>query len=1110
MTTYMTGSFTLPGVRQLLACDDPTGNWSLGAVSDGQLGWVYAGDSSGPGSLADGLRWVGDFTGSGMQSVLYYNLPDQNWWLAQCAGQGAMLWSMIGNTTGFGQVGDGRPIWVGDFCGDGTQQILFYFSGDGNWWLGRVQDMNLVWNLACNTKGKFDSLSAATSVRIGDFTGLGNDQLLYYSDSDYNWWLGTFADTTVTWAMAGNTSGFGQVGDGRPIWVGDFCGDGTQQILFYFSGDCNWWLGSFTGTSLGWTLASNTSGLGQVGDGRPIWIGDFCGDGAQQVLFYFSGDCNWWLGSFTDTSLGWTLAGNTSDFDDISALPLWTGDFAGSSHDQVLFHNTNDDEWWMGSFRGGELDWHQVGIGMETPAAPTLPPSRMLMVKNGIFSAPYVEPYNLDNSDFTLSLMLQPNGAGTILSGRNFTLGIGEDGSFTLVGIDASGKCLTTTTGTTTIIGDNQCHIVTAVVRASGSQSLYLDSALLTAATTSATGSAPAEQPLTMGGTGTFMGGIMNLGLWNWVIPADQFQFVGQGLIGAVGMGDGLLGFWPLNGALNDISPYANDFASSDNANYMACLNCLSVIGPHEATIIEIGNPGITGDVSTQTYAQSVYVPPDASVLSAFVCNLDGGVDFPTGLVLTITSPSGVVYGNTKVVATGVGAAPDAQGTSLHALLVTPPEQGYWQIAISVPASVAFHFMLQVFPVAEHWQAAVEQAQNSGIHQRHMMRTQSFGGWLGVIGGGALTVVGTALVFTPLFEMSPLVVTAGMTLSMHGVNNINSKDSLSQAAARVTITPPPPPAPNAWMKGLSDTVPLGKINLPGTHDSAAAGWGSPWTCHFYGIASQLAHGIRVLDIRLKVSKPSGTLRFQTCHGDLGLGMGAHIYGLFQDVLSACKSFLAANPSECIVMSVKVDDRSGLEPADYISGLNSFLTTQLGSTLYDLTQSAMPTLGQVRGKVYCLNRVDSTSNSVGVPIGIDDNTPDQTMPVMTGHRDFTVRVQDQYDYMSWLIGVEADKTTKVINLFGTTPPSAGLTLNFMSGVKANFLGVYIQNRIIDYIGANKPTFLGWLMMDYASRKYATTRYTALSMIDLVIASNSEPAYSSYPEPFAVAPFVATAS
>ncbi|WP_396142040.1 FG-GAP repeat domain-containing protein [Bacillus wiedmannii] len=145
---------------------------------------------------------------------------------------------------------------------------------------------------------------------MGDFNGDGKTDVLFYFPGDQNWWLGTFTGNELSWNLAGNTAGFGQVADGRPIWIGDFNGNGKTDVLFYFPGDQNWWLGTFTDNELSWNLAGNTTGFGQIADGRPIWIGDFNGNGKTDVLFYFPGDQNWWLGTFTDNELSWNLAGN--------------------------------------------------------------------------------------------------------------------------------------------------------------------------------------------------------------------------------------------------------------------------------------------------------------------------------------------------------------------------------------------------------------------------------------------------------------------------------------------------------------------------------------------------------------------------------------------------------------------------------------------------------------------------------------------------------------------------------------------------------------------------------------------------------------------------------
>ena len=51
----------------------------------------------------------------------------------------------VGNTAGFGQIWDGRPFWVVDFTGDGKTDILFYYPGDGNWWLGSYDGSEIKW-----------------------------------------------------------------------------------------------------------------------------------------------------------------------------------------------------------------------------------------------------------------------------------------------------------------------------------------------------------------------------------------------------------------------------------------------------------------------------------------------------------------------------------------------------------------------------------------------------------------------------------------------------------------------------------------------------------------------------------------------------------------------------------------------------------------------------------------------------------------------------------------------------------------------------------------------------------------------------------------------------
>ena len=140
--------------------------------------------------------------------------------------------------SGFGKLTDGNhPVWIGDFDGDGRTDVLFYYSGDDNWWLGNVG----------------------------------------------RWWNQL--------VLVGNTAGFGHgINDGRPFWTGRFSRTDRDEVLFYYPGDDNWWLGTMANGQLNWALAGNTAGFGHgINDGRPFWIGDFDGSGAARCSLLLSG-----------------------------------------------------------------------------------------------------------------------------------------------------------------------------------------------------------------------------------------------------------------------------------------------------------------------------------------------------------------------------------------------------------------------------------------------------------------------------------------------------------------------------------------------------------------------------------------------------------------------------------------------------------------------------------------------------------------------------------------------------------------------------------------------------------------------------------------------------
>ena len=94
---------------------------------------------------------------------------------------------------------------------------------------------------------------------------------MFYSPGDHNWWLGTFSGTRLLWRLVGNTGIFGDLTVNHIMWSGDFEARGKAAILFYSGGDQNWRVGYLGLTQFQWAMVSNTTGFGNVGDGRPIY-----------------------------------------------------------------------------------------------------------------------------------------------------------------------------------------------------------------------------------------------------------------------------------------------------------------------------------------------------------------------------------------------------------------------------------------------------------------------------------------------------------------------------------------------------------------------------------------------------------------------------------------------------------------------------------------------------------------------------------------------------------------------------------------------------------------------------------------------------------------------
>lgn len=153
-----------------------------------------------------------------------------------------------------------------------------------------------------------------------------------------------------------------------------------------------------------------------------------------------------------------------------------------------------------------------------------------------------------------------------------------------------------------------------------------------------------------------------------------------------------------------------------------------------------------------------------------------------------------------------------------------------------------------------------------------------------------------------------------------------------------------------WMGGLPDDVGLTRLSLPGTHDTMARGASVFALTQDADLPTQLRAGIRVLDIRTRHFRDAFPI-----HHNL-----EYLHANFTDVVVAVTDFLRDHPTETIVMRLKEEYTAAENTRSYEDTLNWYLDTnpdtadRLREHLWrPAAAAAMPTLGQVRGKIVVL-------------------------------------------------------------------------------------------------------------------------------------------------------------
>ncbi|MER5636493.1 phosphatidylinositol-specific phospholipase C domain-containing protein [Kitasatospora sp. NPDC002227] len=281
-----------------------------------------------------------------------------------------------------------------------------------------------------------------------------------------------------------------------------------------------------------------------------------------------------------------------------------------------------------------------------------------------------------------------------------------------------------------------------------------------------------------------------------------------------------------------------------------------------------------------------------------------------------------------------------------------------------------------------------------------------------------------------------------------------------------------------WMSRVPDQTWLAGMSIPGTHESLAIhdaipGGDTTQAQQDFGdsgqtLTAQYQAGIRAVDIRVQAMNG----KFDIHHG------AVYQHAVFDDVLDKTQAFLAAHPSETVLMRLHsectgaavtgcTDVPSTTTDADRQQIFRQYLSQYPGLFYAPSVTgtTTVPQLGQVRGKIVLLAFEDPHGGGYGLGInGYGDHTedhyqtgdPNQKWPLVKANLDLAAADSTG----SLFITYSNANSWGQFDVLGPAGVAGGATTS--SGVRPG-----VNQYLSDYLGSggDAGAHLGLVMMDY---------------------------------------------
>ncbi|KAJ4352717.1 hypothetical protein N0V95_003989, partial [Ascochyta clinopodiicola] len=166
------------------------------------------------------------------------------------------------------------------------------------------------------------------------------------------------------------------------------------------------------------------------------------------------------------------------------------------------------------------------------------------------------------------------------------------------------------------------------------------------------------------------------------------------------------------------------------------------------------------------------------------------------------------------------------------------------------------------------------------------------------------------------------------------------------------------------MAELPETLPLSAISIPGTHNSHTYYKALPSVkCQAVDIKTQLENGIRFLDIRAQPvhASDAGKKHMYLVHGAFPISLTGPKY--LSPILETCYAFLAAHPSETVLVSLKREGVGSSTDEHFSRILQDHYIGPNASKWH--TEPTIPYLGSVRGKLVLVRRYHTSPSQTSM-------------------------------------------------------------------------------------------------------------------------------------------------